>query len=75
MERLVGKRIVELQDNGRIVVLADGSAWLIDPADRKKAVRWKKGTLLRLSQSGEPESRLTNADTNEEIRVAYAGQR
>ena len=75
MEKPSGKRFMSLDDNGRIAVLADGSAWLIDPADRARAAHWKPGARIRVSLAGEPESIITNADISEQIRVAYAGQR
>jgi hypothetical protein len=75
MEKPTGKRLASLDDRGRIAVLADGSAWLIDPADRKRAARWKIGVRVKVVQAGHPESILTNTDLSEDIRVAYAGQR
>jgi hypothetical protein len=75
MDRPSGKRFITLDDNGRIAVLGDGSAWLIDPGDRAIAARWKPGARVKIAGAGQPESVLTNTDVSEDIRVAYAGQR
>jgi|WetSurMetagenome_2_1015567.scaffolds.fasta_scaffold93988_3 hypothetical protein len=75
MEKPSKKRLASLEDNGRIAVLGDGSAWLVNPDDRKKVSRWKIGVRVTVSLAGMPESILTNADISQDVRAAYAGQR
>jgi hypothetical protein len=75
MEKPSKKVLASLEDSGRIAVLGDGTAWLIDPDHRKRVSRWKIGARVHVSQAGQPESILTNADLSEDARAAYAGQR
>jgi hypothetical protein len=75
MDRPSRKRIEAITDSGRMLVLGDGSAWLIEPDDRGIAAGWAVGTRVQVSMKGHPESVITNREDGSEIRVVYAGQR
>jgi hypothetical protein len=75
MRKPTGHIIHAITDSGRIIVLDDGSSWLIEPDDRKISGKWKPGTRVDVSTVAHPESVIANMENHTAVRGVYAGQR
>ena len=69
------RRVATLADAGSILVLDDGSSWLIQPDDIPRVQGWKTGARVSIGGSPDPEKSVRNMDNAEEVRAVYAGQR
>jgi len=69
------RRVASLADAGTILVLDDGSSWLIQPDDLLRVKGWKPGARVAIGGSPDPEKSVRNLDNAEEARAVYAGQR
>lgn len=75
MMKRSSRRFASLADAGTILVLDDGSSWLIQPDDIPRVKGWKPGARVSIGGSLDPEKSVRNMDNAEEVRAVYAGQR
>lgn len=69
------RRVASLAEADTILVLDDGSSWLIQPDDIPRVKGWKPGARVSIAGSPDPEKAVRNMENAEEVRVVYAGQR
>lgn len=71
-----GHYIRRVDEDGRVVVLEDGSRWEVDPAVRFKAKEWRPEALItvRRAPADGYGYDLTNTDVDEGVFVNYLGR-
>jgi hypothetical protein len=66
-----GQSIAARSSDGSIIVLNDGSIWIVAGYDRPTSALWLDGTSIIVSNSGD---QLIDADDHEVIDAHYIGQ-
>ena len=69
------RKLTTIADGGTMLILDDGSSWLIEPDDCQRAKGWASGVRVSILPSGEPEQVIRNSENGEQVRVVYTGQR
>lgn len=71
-----GHYIRRVDEDGRVVVLEDGSRWEVDPAVRFKAKEWRPEALITVRRAPVDGYGydLTNTDVDEGVFVNYLGR-
>jgi hypothetical protein len=68
-----GSGIAAKSDDGSIIVLDDGSIWIVAPYDRATSGPWVDATSITVNDSGAPDQ-LVNTDDHETVDANYIGQ-
>jgi hypothetical protein len=66
-----GSSITAKSDDGSIVVLDDGSIWIVAPYDRATSTPWVDATSITVTNSGD---QLVDTDDHEVVDANYIGQ-
>jgi hypothetical protein len=69
----VGSSISAKSDDGSIIVLDDGSIWIVAPYDRSTSGPWVDGTSITVNDSGATDQ-LVDTDDQETVDANYIGQ-
>ena len=56
--------IQEVLDNGEVIILTDGSKWIVYPGDRKYSSGWLGPADVTIEKSGIPQGKYRYAFTN-----------
>jgi hypothetical protein len=67
----VGQSIAAIASDGSIIVLDDGSIWIVASYDQPTSAVWLDGTSITVSSSGD---QLIDTDDQETVDAKYIGQ-